>query len=61
MRSVFFCKDMGALPAASFFAFLAFVLYGIDTYFSFAVWQAERRARTTVANAQTNGQPTTRA
>ena len=52
---------MGALPAASFFAFLAFALYGIDTYFSFAVWQAERRVRTTVANAQTNGQPTTHA
>ena len=47
-------KGSSALAAASFFGFLAFLAYGLDNFFTFAVWKAETRTCSTVANADAN-------
>ena len=47
-------KGSSALAAASFFGFLAFLAYGVDNFFTFAVWKAETRTSSTVANADAN-------
>ena len=47
-------KGSSALAAASFFGFLAFLAYGVDNFFTFAVWKAETRTSSTVANSDVN-------
>ena len=47
-------KGSSALAAASFFGFLAFLAYGVDNFFTFAVWKAETRTSSTVANSDAN-------
>ena len=47
-------KGSSALAAASFFGFLAFLAYGVDNFFTFAVWKAETRTSSTVGDAGAN-------
>ena len=47
-------KGSSALAAASFFGFLAFLAYGADNFFTFAIWKAETRTSSTVANSDAN-------
>ena len=41
--------DTGALPAASFFGFLACAALALDNFFTYIIWKAETRTSTTVA------------
>ena len=47
---------MGALPAASFFGFVASAVHGVDAFYVYTIWNAERRTNTTVGTEQPHGQ-----
>jgi len=51
-------RDNGALPAASFFGFLACAAYALDNFFTWIIWKAETRTSTTVAVSNENNDGT---
>ena len=55
----YYFPDNGALPAASFFGFLACAAYALDNFFTWIIWKAETRTSTTVAVSNENNDEAT--